>query len=96
VGGVLGDVAGIRSPFETAFFLYVACTIFGAFYLPKSTSSGGNAPKGANKGLKAFFAPLRIIVPHDYRLESGKVIRNYGLVFLALGLFIGVVCPLIV
>ncbi|OTB02786.1 hypothetical protein M426DRAFT_322382 [Hypoxylon sp. CI-4A] len=89
LGGVLGDVYNIRRPFETAFFLYVACTLYGALFLPTGTNKPANQ-KQTGKGISAFFAPIKVIVPHKYRLESGNVIKNYSLVFLALGIFLGV------
>jgi len=92
LGGVLGDMYGIRRPFEVAFFLYVISTIYGAIFMPsevaKPNTSQTSKPKKV--GIAAFFAPLRVIVPHKYRLESGKIITNYGLIFLATGLFLGV------
>ncbi|KAI1254536.1 hypothetical protein MGN70_003941 [Eutypa lata] len=90
LGGVLGDVYNIRRPFEVAFFLYVVSTIYGALFLPESMQGDVGNQKQAAKGISAFFAPLKIIRPHRYRLESGKIIKNYGLVFLALGIFLGV------
>ncbi|KXJ92128.1 major facilitator superfamily domain-containing protein [Microdochium bolleyi] len=91
LGGVLGDIYGIRRPFEVAFFLYVISTVYGAIFMPAKTASGNKAADKARKGgIAAFFAPIRVIVPHRYRLESGKVITNYGLIFLAGGLFLGV------
>ena len=90
MGGVLGDIH-IRRPFEVAFFLYIVSTIYGALFLPESTQGDGDAQKQPANGVAAFFAPLRIIRPHRYRLKSGQVIKNHGLVFLALGIFLGVV-----
>ncbi|KAI1408322.1 major facilitator superfamily domain-containing protein [Hypoxylon sp. FL1857] len=90
LGGVLGDVYNIRRPFETAFFLYVASTLYGAFFLPTGTGEKPQAQKQAARGIAAFFAPIKIIAPHRYRLESGKIVKNYGLIFLALGIFMGV------
>ncbi|KAI0376187.1 major facilitator superfamily domain-containing protein [Hypomontagnella monticulosa] len=90
LGGVLGDVYNIRRPFETAFFLYVASTIYGALFLPTGTGNEATSQKPSGRGLSGFFAPIKVIVPHKYRLESGSVIKNYGLVFLALGIFLGV------
>ncbi|KAI0018643.1 hypothetical protein F4780DRAFT_750418 [Xylariomycetidae sp. FL0641] len=99
LGGVLGDVYTIRRPFETAFFLYVVSTIYGALFMPNKTAASTGSKAGAvtaaaavnNRGISAFFAPLKIIRPHRYRLAgSGAVVRNYGLVFLALGIFVGV------
>ncbi|KAI1745214.1 major facilitator superfamily transporter [Xylaria scruposa] len=90
LGGVLGDVYGIRRPFEVAFFLYVLSTLYGALFMPNKTTTDSSNQKQTSHGLDAFFAPLKVIVPHRYRLESGKVIKNYGLIFLALGIFLGV------
>lgn len=92
VGGVLGDLYGIRRPFEVAFFLYVVSTIYGAIFMPTEITNSDKAGTTTQKGgIAAFFAPIRVIVPHKYRLPSGKVITNYGLIFLAAGLFLGVV-----
>ncbi|KAI1389331.1 major facilitator superfamily domain-containing protein [Hypoxylon trugodes] len=90
LGGVLGDVYNIRRPFETAFFLYVVCTLYGAFFLPTKTGNESVSQKKGNQGIGAFFAPIKIIAPHKYRLETGQVIKNYSLIFLALGIFLGV------
>jgi hypothetical protein len=85
-------VYGIRRPFETAFLLYIISTLYGALFLPTKTSTGtGHDQNRPGRGLKGFFAPLKVIVPHRYRLVSGKVIKNYGLIFLALGIFLDVV-----
>ncbi|CAJ2502987.1 Uu.00g103810.m01.CDS01 [Anthostomella pinea] len=90
LGGILGDIYGIRRPFEAAFFLYVASTIYGALFMPNKTADDAKDQKQGSRGISGFFAPLKVIVPHRYRLESGNVIKNYGLIFLALGLFLGV------
>ncbi|RYC64684.1 hypothetical protein CHU98_g1511 [Xylaria longipes] len=86
VGGVLGDVYGIRRPFEVAFFLYVLSTLYGALFLPSKTATDSSNQKQSRRGLNSFFAPLKVIVPHRYRLETGRVIQNYGFIFLALGI----------
>ncbi|KAI0973893.1 major facilitator superfamily transporter [Xylaria arbuscula] len=90
LGGVLGDLYGIRRPFEVALYLYVVSTLYGAVFLPTKTSTEEVDQKHSSRGLQGFFSPLKVIVPHKYRLESGKVIKNYGLIFLALGIFLGV------
>lgn len=90
VGGVLGDIH-IRRPFEVAFFLYIVSTVYGALFLPTSTLGNVEAQKHPTSGVAAFFAPLKIIRAHRYRLASGQIIKNYGLVFLAWGIFLGVV-----
>ncbi|KAI2602517.1 hypothetical protein GGR54DRAFT_623960 [Hypoxylon sp. NC1633] len=90
LGGVLGDVYNIRRPFEVAFFLYVTSTLYGVLFMPDSTGNGHVGQKQNSRGISAFFAPLKIIVPHKYRLKSGKIIKNYSLIFLAIGIFFGV------
>ncbi|KAI0007433.1 major facilitator superfamily domain-containing protein [Xylariaceae sp. FL0662B] len=90
LGGVLGDVYGIRRPFEVAFFLYVVSSIYGALFMPTKTGSEESPQKQAGRGISEFFAPLKVIVPHKYRLASGGVIKNWGLIYLALGIFLGV------
>ncbi|KAH9885658.1 major facilitator superfamily domain-containing protein [Xylariomycetidae sp. FL2044] len=89
LGGVLGDIR-IRLPFETAFFLYIASTIYGALFLPTKVGDQSVQKGQGAKGFSAFFAPIKIIVPQRYRLESGQIVKNYGLIFLALGIFLGV------
>ncbi|KAK9786703.1 putative Major facilitator superfamily (MFS) profile domain-containing protein [Seiridium cardinale] len=90
LGGVLGDVYGIRRPFETAFFLYIASSLYGALFLPTPSAADRDTQKKNPRGVGGFFAPLKVIVPHKYMLEDGKIIANYGLIFLALGIFLGV------
>ncbi|KAI1770662.1 major facilitator superfamily domain-containing protein [Hypoxylon cercidicola] len=90
LGGILGDIYNIRRPFETAFFLYVVCTIYGALFLPTRTGNETTNQKKSSRGISEFFAPIKVIASHKYRLESGKVVKVYSLVFLALGIFLGV------
>ncbi|KAI1170976.1 major facilitator superfamily transporter [Nemania sp. FL0916] len=90
LGGVLANNYGVRRPFETAFFLYIASTLYGAFFLPTKPSTETQGQKQSGRGPGGFFAPLKVIVPHKYRLASGQVVKNYGLIYLALGIFLGV------
>lgn len=76
---------------EVAFFLFIVSSIYGVLFMPEASPSDDedkNKDKRANGG---FFAPLKVIRPQKYLLENGKVIKNYGLVFLSLGIFLGVV-----
>lgn len=92
LGGVIGDVYNIRRPFEVAFFCFIACSTYGAIFIPRSTSgAAGDSQDACKAKAKAdFFAPLKIIVPHQYRLTSGRIVTNYGLIFLSAGIFLGV------
>ncbi|KAF7531114.1 hypothetical protein G7054_g9198 [Neopestalotiopsis clavispora] len=89
LGGVLGDMYGIRRPFEVAFFLYITSSIYGALFLPEAPTEG-QAEKKNPRGVGGFFAPLKVIVPQKYIQEDGKLFTSYGLIFLALGIFLGV------
>ncbi|ORY54939.1 uncharacterized protein BCR38DRAFT_508754 [Pseudomassariella vexata] len=80
LGGVLGDVYGIRRP----------SSVYGALFLPEKPAENAEENKRAVRGIDAFFAPIKVIVPHKYRLENGGVIKNYGMIFLALGIFLSV------
>jgi hypothetical protein len=91
VGGVLGDVYGIRRPFEVAFFLYITSSIYGALFMPGKPLADDKQAAQKNRGVGGFFAPLKVIVPQKYVLEGGRAVTNYGLIFLALGIFVGVV-----
>lgn len=96
----MGDAFGIRSPFIAAVACFVVGTVYGALSMPeepqpeddqaKGTSSGGDGSKGAS----GFFAPIKVLLPQRFRLESGREVTHLGLVFLAFGVFFGVVCPL--
>ncbi|KAI4592664.1 hypothetical protein KJ359_010566 [Pestalotiopsis sp. 9143b] len=89
LGGVLGDVYGIRRPFEVAFFLYITSSIYGALFLPEAPAES-HAEKKNPRGVGGFFAPLKVIVPQKYIQQDGKLFTSYGLIFLALGIFLGV------
>lgn len=91
LGGLLGDIYGIQRPFEIAFFLFVISTLYGALFLHTEASTEILDQKQSHHGLDGFLAPLKVIVPRKYRLASGKVVKSYGLIFLALGIFLGVV-----
>ncbi|GJD01346.1 major facilitator superfamily transporter [Colletotrichum higginsianum] len=91
LGGVLGDVFGISSPFITAVGCFAVTTIYGAILWPASPEQSDEAASKTTPGASGFLAPIKVLMPQKYRLESGKVVRNYGLVFLALGIFFGVI-----
>ncbi|GKT50029.1 uncharacterized protein ColSpa_10210 [Colletotrichum spaethianum] len=90
LGGVLGDVFGIVSPFVTAVGCFAIATTYGAIFWPAPPEQSDEAAAKTTPGASGFLAPIKVLMPQKYRLESGKVVRNYGLVFLALGIFFGV------
>jgi hypothetical protein len=53
---------------------------------PQSMSDGGLKAKG----IGAFFAPLKVLGPQKMVLSQGKPFKFWGITFLALGVFLGV------
>ncbi|KAL2882669.1 hypothetical protein SGCOL_001876 [Colletotrichum sp. CLE4] len=90
LGGVLGDVFGITSPFIAAIGCFASATIYGAIFWPASPEKTDEMDGKTTPGASGFLAPIKVLMPSKYRLESGKIVKNYGLVFLALGIFFGV------
>ncbi|KAI0536453.1 hypothetical protein GGR58DRAFT_514583 [Xylaria digitata] len=102
--GIIGGTRGYQLVLNTAVGKAVAArsrtSVFGrlqgsimlgtAFGYLRKTPTEANDRKHSSRCFHGFFAPLKVIVPHKYRLESGNVVKNYGLIFLALGIFLGV------
>ena len=56
-------------------------------------SMAGDGKRPQVKGVKAFFAPLKVLAPQKVRLaENGRVVKHRGVLFLCSGVFLGVVC----
>lgn len=69
------------STFYTFFFLpYIA---------PATDPSSGDKPK-ASHSLTGFLAPAKLFAPQLYKLSNGKLSKQYGVLFLGLGVFFGV------
>ncbi|KAK3368436.1 major facilitator superfamily domain-containing protein [Podospora didyma] len=91
VGGMIGDLWGVQRPFEVAFFSFLIATVYCYMALPYiSPESMSNSKKPAVKGIGAFFAPLKVLVPQRLRLPDGSIVENYGVMFLCAGVFLGV------
>lgn len=78
-------------PFVAAVGCFIVGTIYGAISMPTPPAGKGESSDESQKASSGFLAPIKILIPARFRLESGKVVRHYGLVFLALGVFFGVV-----
>ncbi|KAH8203831.1 hypothetical protein TruAng_002008 [Truncatella angustata] len=79
----------IMSLSETAFFMYIVSSVYGALFIPTAPAES-QAEKKRPSGVASFFAPLKVIVPRRYALEDGRIYISYGLIFLAIGIFLGV------
>lgn len=93
VGGMIGDTWDIRAPFDTAFVAFLTSSIWIGMALPyiSPEEMPGNKNSGAVSG---FFAPLKVLVPQKIRLSDGRLKKHYGIIFLAIGIFVGVVSHL--
>ncbi|OAA70717.1 Major facilitator superfamily transporter [Cordyceps fumosorosea ARSEF 2679] len=87
-GGFLGDTFGIRAPFDVAcgfFLLSCVYVLVSLPYIPPPVSTSKSSKRSSG-----FLAPLRILVPQNLRLASGKMTKHYGVIFLCAGIFLGV------
>lgn len=76
----------------TASGCFIISTIYGGFFMPNpSTEEVDDSADKAPKAASGFFAPIKVLMPQHFRLETGKVVKHWGLVFLAFGVFFGVV-----
>ncbi|KPM43266.1 hypothetical protein AK830_g3253 [Neonectria ditissima] len=90
-GGMIGDAVDIRAPFDVAFVSFILAGTYTRFALPYiSPDSMADGKKPGQQGASGFLAPLRILVPRRLRLENGKITKHYGVIFLCLGIFLGV------
>ncbi|KAI1147693.1 major facilitator superfamily transporter [Nemania diffusa] len=92
VGGVLAEKFGIKTPFEVAGVSFLICTAYvlsSVPYIdPKDLSSEDSSPKG--KGFFGFLSPLKVLGAQKMILADGRTLKHYGIFFLALGIFTGV------
>ncbi|KAI2628221.1 hypothetical protein GGS21DRAFT_528289 [Xylaria nigripes] len=92
VGGTIAEKIGIEKPFELACISFLVCTAYVLLFViyidPKSLSAD-NSSKG--KGIAGILGPLRILEPQKMILSDGRIAKHYGIVFLAAGIFAGVV-----
>ncbi|KAI1170083.1 major facilitator superfamily domain-containing protein [Nemania sp. FL0916] len=92
VGGIVAEKFGIEKPFELASISFLVCTAYVLSFVPyidpKSLSSDESRPKP--KGPLGFLSPLKVLGPQKLILASGQIVKHYGILFLALGVFTGV------
>ncbi|CAJ2505823.1 Uu.00g132170.m01.CDS01 [Anthostomella pinea] len=92
VGGIVAERVSIKAPFDLAAISLALCCVYSCLFVPyvdpKSLTAGDKGPKA--KGLSAFFGPLKALGSQRMRLTDGRIVRHYGIFFLALGVFTGV------
>jgi len=89
---MIGDIWGIKRPFEVAFCSFLIGTAYVWLALPHipSESVSGNTKPGV-KGVGGFFAPLKVLAPQRVVLQSGVMVKHFGVTILCAGVFLGVV-----
>ncbi|KAF3062069.1 hypothetical protein GL218_03974 [Daldinia childiae] len=91
-GGIVGDTYGIITPFETAFGLFVVSTVYvilASPYISPKVLADNESQKGAQKR-SALLTLLHTLAPKKYVRQDGKFVTNSGVLFLGLGIFLGV------
>jgi MFS family permease len=88
-GGFLGDIFGIIWPFRVTLGLFVLCCFYVWICLPNIHNKDVEAK--ASKSLSSFFDPIKMFAPQKNLLpNTGKVQRQYGVLLLGVGVFLGV------
>ncbi|KAK5115260.1 hypothetical protein LTR62_001460 [Meristemomyces frigidus] len=87
-GGLIGDAYGQIWPFRVAVFMFILCCIYVQFFLPTIRSK--EVESKAAKTLSSFFDPIKMFAPQKYLLANGNVRREWGILLLGIGTFLGV------
>ena len=88
---MIGDTWGVRRPFEVAFCFFFVSALYARFSVPYvSPESMTDGTRPAAGGIAGFFAPLKVLYPQRLRLSSGRVRKHFGVFFLCMGVFTGV------
>jgi len=91
-GGQMGDIWGIRRPFEVACGALLLTTVYVRFMLPYiSPEDMSDGKKPQVKGVAGLFAPLKVLFPQRIVLPNGLTKKHYGVLFLCFGVFLGIV-----
>ncbi|KAK3616915.1 hypothetical protein LTR56_025632 [Elasticomyces elasticus] len=85
-GGLIGDYLGIIWPFRVTLVLFLLCCLYIQLCLPTIH----NKVEGKAKTLSSFFDPIKMFAPAKWVLDGGKVQREYGVLLLGIGTFLGV------
>ncbi|KAK2774603.1 major facilitator superfamily transporter [Colletotrichum kahawae] len=93
LGGIVGDHWGIIRPFEIATVLFASSSLYSTMFIPYIDPRTPGIAGGTNtkrQGWSRWLGALRVLTPRDILLEDGRPIKDYGIAFLALGVFLGV------
>lgn len=91
LGGLVGGAFGIRKPFECSVALFLLSSLYAALFIPYIDPATLTDGRDDSKGKASVFSPLRVLLPRKMRLSGGRSTTYYGVTFLAMGVFTGVV-----
>ncbi|KAK5135860.1 hypothetical protein LTR08_004509 [Meristemomyces frigidus] len=87
-GGLIGDIWGIIWPFRVTLVLFLLCCLYIWLCLP--TIHNPEVESKASISLSGFFDPIRLFAPTKWTLQTGRVQKQYGVLLLGIGTFLGV------
>lgn len=87
-GGLIGDWFGIAWPFRVTLGLFLLSSLYVQLCLP--TIHNKSAEGRAAKSLTSFFDPIKVFAPTRWILTSGMVRKEWGVLLLGAGTFLGV------
>ncbi|KAI1324714.1 hypothetical protein F5Y16DRAFT_402125 [Xylariaceae sp. FL0255] len=88
-GGLAAEKINITAPFEIAAVSFLICCTFTLLFVPYIDPITLSSDTKA-KGLAGFFGPIKILGPQMMRLQDGRLKKHFGLLFLAFGVYLGV------
>ncbi|KAK1815918.1 hypothetical protein LTR12_009703 [Friedmanniomyces endolithicus] len=87
-GGLIGDYSGIIWPFRVTVILFLLSGLYIQLCLP--TIHNKQIESKAAMSLSTFFDPIKMFAPEKWVLPNGKVQREWGILLLGIGTFLGV------
>jgi len=87
-GGLIGDYLGIIWPFRVTVILFLLSGLYIQLCLP--TIHNKQIESKAAMSLSTFFDPIKMFAPEKWVLPNGKVQREWGILLLGIGTFLGV------
>ncbi|TVY90220.1 Major facilitator-type transporter [Lachnellula willkommii] len=89
IGGTISDAFGIIAPFRVTLVSFLGSCVYVLLALPRIPPTKEVASQ-ATTGFAKFFGPLKMFTPQRWILLGGRIETQYGMILLAIGVFMGV------